>query len=651
MAPHAGQGEGMRFQNWSLGKKLSVGFGMVITLGFVAFVGAVGALYAYSANMNGRIATVHSAALASQGVRADALRARNELTAFVYGGNAIHRTNYQNLADRADQKFASATKSIQVLDQSADLNPDWGETRSQWSAAKPIATEILALTERNERDQARTVFETRYQPQLEKLDAQFEAFGGLLAQHRTALLETSNAEMSHSIFLGWLFQILVVAVSGVTALAITRWLTRSVKTARSALASLADGDLRTRMDASTQDEMGAMAESFNQGTQALSQMVDRTMSVAQEVSALSRQLVSAARESSAVAEKVSQHANAVAENVTQEYRSLTEADESLSQIASAAHEVAIGAEQTATSAGRGFEQIQSVSSVSSRLMEKIQRVDTSATEAAVLSNRTSDVLQGARDAMASIREETTLAADEVRSLSQMSETIGRIVRTIEDIAEQTNLLALNAAIEAARAGEHGRGFAVVAEEVRKLAERSAIATSEIQDIIGQAQERTTRAARVVERTGESVDSGAGQCLEAFASVRQILESVQTIAGEAQDSVQEAQLIRKLMEAAFDEMQQIASVAEQSSAASEEMSAATSETQRVMRSIVGVGERNASAVNEVGQSIAKQLERLQELSAGSLALQLAAEQLSELLSDFKIERRAPRDERPDLRVAA
>ncbi|MCB8931909.1 MAG: hypothetical protein H6534_00545 [Chthonomonadaceae bacterium] len=405
------------------------------------------------------------------------------------------------------------------------------------------------------------------------------------------------------------------------------------------------------MDASMGDEMGAMAESFNQGTQALSQMVDRTMSVAHEVSELSYQLVSAARESSDVAEQVSQHANAVADNVTQEYRSLTEADESLSQIASAAHEVAIGAEQTATSAGRGFEQIQSVSSVSSRLMEKIQRVDNSATEAAVLSNRTSEVLQGARDAMASIREETTLAADEVRSLSQMSETIGRIVRTIEDIAEQTNLLALNAAIEAARAGEHGRGFAVVAEEVRKLAERSAIATSEIQDIIGQAQERTTRAARVVERTGESVDTGAGQCLEAFASVRQILESVQTIAGEAKDSVQEAQLIRKLMESAFDEMQQIASVAEQSSAASEQMSAATSETQRAMRSIVAVGERNATAVSEVGQSIAKQLERLQELSAGSLKLQLAAQQLGELLSDFKIERRQPREGSPGLRLAA
>ncbi|WP_438942521.1 methyl-accepting chemotaxis protein [Pseudomonas amygdali] len=131
-------------------------------------------------------------------------------------------------------------------------------------------------------------------------------------------------------------------------------------------------------------------------------------------------------------------------------------------------------------------------------------------------------------AISLIRNEISNTANVIQHLETDSVRIGKVLEVIRGIAEQTNLLALNAAIEAARAGEAGRGFAVVADEVRSLAQRTAVSTAEINQIINSVQSSARDAVIAIQGGQTRSEEGVEQVNNASTTLRRITSAVEAI---------------------------------------------------------------------------------------------------------------------------
>ena len=229
--------------------------------------------------------------------------------------------------------------------------------------------------------------------------------------------------------------------------------------------------------------------------------------------------------------------NMISSIITNAERVSTAAD----QLLHASEEVADRARQQSDAASSMAASVEEMAVSIDQVKENAGEAHGISQEAGAISEEGAAVIHNAATEMRKISDAVQSSSSIVEDLGKQSDQITSIVNTIKEIADQTNLLALNAAIEAARAGEQGRGFAVVADEVRKLAERTSLSTTEIGGMVSKIQNGTRSAVSSMQAGVTQVSNGvqlANQAAESINRIRDGAARVTVVVNGISDSIAE-----------------------------------------------------------------------------------------------------------------
>jgi len=341
----------------------------------------------------------------------------------------------------------------------------------------------------------------------------------------------------------------------VLRLALGKLVLEPVNNVAHTMEKVAEGDFEARCSVMADDEMGFVAGQINATLDqvlVLIQSDEERMALQRDIQDLlvvvsdiaDGDLTREAKVSENIIGNVADAVNMMIENIAE---LIEQIGESSLKVSSAANQIQAGSEQLSAGAQHQMEDITNTTSAVQEMAINIEQVANNAeatTEAAARSRQSADEgqrrVQEVIGGMENIRASVIATLRQIKRLGDRSMEISTIVETISKIAAQTDMLALNAAIEAARAGEHGRGFSVVAEEVRRLAERSADAAREIEELVSAIQTETGESVRAMDEVTENVEHQVEVVHEAGQSLDRIAE----MSAKAADLVQEITLASK-----------------------------------------------------------------------------------------------------------
>lgn len=373
-----------------------------------------------------------------------------------------------------------------------------------------------------------------------------------------------------TLFLGWLW-------SGILAFLSAPLITKPLRRLERSAQKAAEGDIREDVEVTkSDDELRGLALAFNQMLQNLRIMV----------------------------KDIENNFNQTNQTVDEITEKTEQASAKAESIAETVGEISAGAEQSANAIQNTAESMEDITRIAGEVQRKATNSNDSVTDMVSTLEESKKVIHSLVGGIKELEVDNQESLVAVEQLDKQAAKIGEVIDLVGDIAEQTNLLALNASIEAARAGEQGKGFAVVAEEVRKLADESASAVQNIRDLLQNIQLEVQNVVTKIENQVEVASRESKKGTETSEAFSMMEETVQTVADAVHDITKLIDKQMEAIEATSHESQEVAAIAEQTSAGAVEVTTATDAQFEVMNALVTTAKELTNQAQQLKNTIQK-----------------------------------------------